>query len=59
MADDRAPYNGTVKEYWPAVCFALFSDYMLLIQAKEKEEGTKYKDTQVPETQVAREEKHK
>ena len=42
MADDGALYNGTVKEYWP-VCFTL-------LQAKEKEEGTKYKDTQVAAT---------
>jgi len=47
MADDGALYNGTVKEHWP-VRFTLFSDYTLTIQAKEKEEGTKYKDTQVP-----------
>jgi len=47
MADNGALYNGTVKEYWSAVCFTLFSDYMLTILAKENEEGTKYmyKDT--------------
>ena len=30
-----------------------FSDCTQIIQAKEKEEVTKYKGTQVPETQVA------
>ena len=31
---------------------------MLTIQAKEKEEGTKYKDTQVPKIQVAKDKKY-
>jgi len=39
----------SINQQYISIIFWLHVDYT----SKEKEEGTKYKDTQVPETQIA------